>query len=361
MYLSGVKKIREELVRYQTIPVFSGSGIGFFSLENKELDFSFTVGKNSYDQGIDRSFFFDLASLTKPLLTLLSLSVLSSSLKISFQDSAWSLFDRDFPADKKNITIKDLLSHRAGFLPHIPLYEKIRFLPVEKRKEFIFKEIIYSETRNTGEYIYSDLDYILLGFLIEKLTGMDLPSFWKNTVLQGFNITKDCFYFSEERTFIKNKFVKTGTCPWSTQILEGIVHDDNCRAYGKTMGHAGLFSTLDGLISLCRSVMELYEGVRTHPFIEREILLFLASHNYSDEHWSAGFDVPTGINPSCGKYFSRKNTIGHLGYTGTSFWLDLDKKVGIVFLTNRVLCDSDGKWIRRIRPEIHNKIMELFA
>ena len=144
-------------------------------------------------------------------------------------------------------------------------------------------------------------------------------------------------------------------CPWSGKTLRGIVHDDNCRAAGYIQGHAGLFSTLDGIMGLCEHLLMSALSKEKHPNYDQVDLDFFMYEKFKKK-WSYGFDVPTGKNPSCGNRFS-DITIGHLGFTGTSFWIDLVHKRVVVLLTNRVLFGSDKGKIQILRPMLYNQVI----
>ncbi len=343
--------------------VYSGCGLGIFSCEDAGCSQLFYAGRSGREidsHNVDMMTYFDVASLTKPLVTLLALAVLLSQGKIALCDSVVGSLEIGKRYDRKDIRIIDLLGHRSGLPAHKPYFKELLHVPREARKHVLLDAILTEERpQQRGSYLYSDLDYILLGFVVEKLSGMDLYDFWEKMVIHPVGM-KDYFFRFDENTGTSlccraGAFVETGQCSWSQKRLLGIVHDDNCRAFGKTMGHAGLFATLTGVVDLCRMILQIIEGTVHHPFIHTECMRLLAGHMYDDEHWALGFDVPTGSTPSCGRFFRRDGTIGHLGFTGTSFWLDTTRKTGIVFLTNRVLVDKDGSGIRRFRPYIHNR------
>ena len=198
---------------------------------------------------------------------------------------------------------------------------------------------------------------MLLGILIEMRSGQKLGDYFQKKIAEPLKISDEIKIFGDISNGDKVSAVVTGKCPWSEQTLQGSVHDDNCRAFGRMMGHAGLFATLEGILSLCKIILFTTLKNAEHPFFRTSDLDYLLKPR-EIKRWAYGFDIPTGPNPSCGKYFSPR-TIGHLGYTGTSFWIDLVQKVIVVVLTNRVIYDKDSFKIRKFRPLLHNEILKM--
>nr|MDJ0624291.1 serine hydrolase [Desulfocapsaceae bacterium] len=201
--------------------------------------------------------------------------------------------------------------------------------------------------------LYSDLDYLLLGYLVENISGMELARYWQEKIAGPLKVEDKFYFMGDKKTNLqKVSFAVTGKCSWTGSILAGLVHDDNCRAIGRISGHAGLFGTLAGVLDICESILLKYIGEKQHPSYNREDLLYLLKRR-KREQWACGFDVPTGENPSCGQCFSKK-TIGHLGFTGTSFWIDLIERKIAVVLTNRVIYGSNNETIKDLRPKLHD-------
>lgn len=355
--------IKKSLLSYSNKKVFTGCalGVSLFEKNNFKRNF-FYVGRTDKKETslpVGENTYFDIASLTKPLVTLLSLLALVKDGKISFEDKMECLLSENVPPDKKKINILDLISHTSGFPPHKPYYKKLIKLGVEDRKNAVIKFIMNEHLDNTPgkSYIYSDLDYILLGHIIEEKSGEKLSSFWKRKILEPLNISQ-FFEFTKETEKKKiSNFVVTGECLWNSKPLCGVVHDDNCRALGSLSGHAGLFSTLEGVLALSENLLLQCTGEREHPSINPENLFFLLEKS-KIEKIPYGFDIPSGKTPGSGRFFSKK-TIGHLGFTGTSFWIDLEKKIVVALLTNRVIFGGDNIKIKEMRSAIHDVVMSI--
>lgn len=326
---------------------------------NKWIQKFFSIGgATGFVEQQDR-LVYDLASLTKPLVTSLSVLSLESLGKIDCNKSLESYVGvQKINKNISNIRIIDLLNHRSGLPAHREYFRDLHGMPSDERMDYVIKSILeeslLSEPGKTE--LYSDLGYIILGQLIETLTGLSLDAAWKKLVLARFAPdTQDIFFPSKERK--AREFVKTGLCPWSGQSLRGLVHDDNCRALGGISGHAGLFGTCAGVLFFTEKLAALIQG-RTHGGGNTLLKsMYPAVEKRGSQRWVFGFDTPSREGSSSGSYFSRK-TIGHLGFTGTSFWIDLKRSIIIVMLTDRVVTGRGLEGIRSLRPAVHDCIMK---
>jgi serine-type D-Ala-D-Ala carboxypeptidase len=362
MSLPADGSIDNILLTYLHKNTFSGCAVGFSNFKERGFKRKYYYkGKvDNIDSAvyIDRNTLFDLASLTKPLVTVLCLLALKKERKLVFEDKIARHLPFTLPDDKKNITILDLIRHTSGLPAHRPYYKEIsksnEILDVNNVIKEVLDEELISEPGDI--YLYSDLDYIILGYLIEKLCGESIGSFWQRKISEPLGLSKEFFWQNGNDGYFENiSFAVTGFCSWTGAKLCGKVHDDNCRAMDRLSGHAGLFGTLSGVLTLCEEVLLNYSGRKENTAYDREDLMYLLRKR-KRQQWAYGFDVPTGDNPSSGKFFSKKS-IGHLGFTGTSFWIDLDKDRIVVVLTNRVLCGEDTKNIKEMRPLLHDALL----
>lgn len=303
--------------------------------------------------------FFDLASLTKPLVTALSLYILMESGKVSLSTTLNDLFNsKVIPVDKQSIQIYHLLSHSSGLAAHKNYFVKALGLLPGKRKEYILSAILSDnlQYRTSSDHLYSDLGYILLGYIIETITGDPLDRFFADNIAKPLGLADSLLFKFKERQAGMASCAMTEVCAWTNTWLEGKVHDDNCRVMGGVAGHAGLFGTSHAVLRVCEALIDVWQGNNgLLPIKQRSLMKFLEKLEGST--WRCGFDTPTTLYSSSGRFFG-KNSIGHLGYTGTSFWIDLDRGTSIVLLTNRVHPTRQNEFIKRLRPLIHNIIME---
>jgi serine-type D-Ala-D-Ala carboxypeptidase len=340
-------------------PIFSGCSLGFFKIEKGETDRKiFNYGRTGL--GVEKNLvcdrtFFDLASLTKPLVTSLVFLFLADKGVLKFKDNLAKFF-KDINSDKKQIQLCHLLNHTSGLPAHRAYFQELIKIPGNNRQEFVLKKILSENlVSHPGKsVVYSDLGFIILGSILEKVTGEKLDVFWEKNILQPMNIEKQ-LCFPGKISLAEDNYVETGTCPWSMIKLRGIVNDDNCRALGGVAGHAGLFGTISGLLKYVENLtLEIQEQKNILKLHKETIKTFYKRQ--SGNSWINGFDTPSLVFSSSGKYFSEVS-FGHLGFTGTSFWMDIKKGCGVVLLTNRVLCGEDLCAIRKFRPLIHNLVM----
>ena len=129
---------------------------------------------------------------------------------------------------------------------------------------------------------------------------------------------------------------------------------------GGVAGHSGLFGNIDGVTAYIAKILEMWKGVIEHPNINKEDLEYFLSRqqNITGSSWGLGFDTPATKESSSGNFFSIKS-IGHLGFTGTSFWLDPEKNVGVVLLTNRIHPSRENSKIKIFRPYFHDRVMQI--
>jgi len=339
--------------------VFTACSIAFFKRQGEELEGNIlsygTTGEDQDKLPVDEKTIFDLASLTKPLVTSLCVLALLAEKKIFLEDTLDKFFVK-IPLDKHSIKISHLLSHSSGLPAHRPYYKKLLAIPPAERPDKLLEWILQENLlfRPGDENLYSDLGFILLGRIIEKISGDDLDELWRKKIISPLNLDYGLF-FPKERKGGNGRYACTGTCQWSRMKLYGKVHDDNCRAIGGVAGHAGLFGTAEAVLSLCEHILLQLKEVRQHPAYSSKLLRDVLLKEKGP--WIFGFDTPTAGISSSGKYFSAK-TLGHLGFTGTSFWLDLQREIAIVFLSNRVLSGENTTLIRQFRPLLHDTIME---
>lgn len=310
---------------------------------------------------IDENSIFDLASLTKPIGTTLGIALLITEKKVSLTDNI-SSFYKHCPKDKAKITISQLLSHTSGLPPWLPLYKKA-LDKKDTRKEYE-KSILTAKLsyKPGASCMYSDLGFILLGFIIEKVSNMPLLVFFEKKLFKPSGVN---FYVPSylKNSNIKNLAVPTGYCHIRKRQVVSEVNDLNAAFSSHFLGHAGLFSNLQALNSYLKFVLDVYKNkIKLTDWINSDILkkMFTRLKRPANTTFALGFDTPSEKESSAGKYFS-KNSIGHLGYTGTSFWIDLDKDIIIIFLSNRTFpYDKKEERLKMkvFRSKLHDEVMK---
>jgi CubicO group peptidase (beta-lactamase class C family) len=354
------KGVLEEIFPSAAVGVVSGSG-----KEKKEIiTYCGEAALYPEKRKLQKNNFFDLASLTKPLATTLAILSLINDKKIDVDEKLASLLEKKIKGKKSKITARKLLNHSSGF-PAYREYFNILKDTAQKEKSKCVENLILQEKLDYepgSRSLYSDLGFILLGRIIEKKAGCRQDQYVAEKVLRPLNLERKIFYnpiFEGKKSHKKTDFVATENCPWRKKILCGEVHDDNCFAMGGVAGHSGLFGNIAGMTSFIGIILDMWKGVVKHPNIQKEDLVaFLArQQQIAGSTWALGFDTPAQKESSSGTYLS-KTSVGHLGFTGTSFWIDPEKDVAVVLLSNRVHPSRENIKIKQFRPYFHNKVME---
>lgn len=311
-------------------------------------------------QPMTRHTVFDLASLTKPLATTLAVARLVDQglLHLELPVGTWLPDLND--SEKARITVRQLLCHQGGLPAHRPFYMTLKSLAPKVRKAALLGllEQVPLEYRPGEATLYSDLGFMLLGRLVEKASNRSLDRFLREAVYGPMEIP-DLFFVNLaciRRPY--RPYAATELCPVRNRLLTGEVHDDNAWFAGGVDGHAGLFGTAGAVFNLLRRLVAEFRGRAAGSIYSRPILKEVF---YGTDSAPApmGFDRPSLSNSSAGSHFSA-DTVGHLGFTGVSFWLDLDKDACVILLTNRVHPTRWSTGLAGFRPLIHDRVMEHF-
>ncbi len=311
-------------------------------------------------QPMTRETVFDLASLTKPLATTLAVASMVEQGRMGLDQPVGRWLPGLSGSDKASLSVRQLLGHRSGFPAHRPFYMTLKKMPPSKRKPVVLDMLRQVPlTHPAGERtVYSDLGYMLLCRLVEAVAGCPLNRFLTHDLYDPMGLC-DLFFVDRAHSPPPGRlYAATELCPLRRRLLIGEVHDDNAWYAGGVDGHAGLFGTAEAVFQLLRRLAADYHGRSPRPFFSRQILAELF-HGTSTDPYPLGFDRPAAHGSSAGNHFSA-NTVGHLGFTGVSFWLDLDRDCTVILLTNRV---HPFRWNNRLhdyRPRIHDRIMEHF-
>ena len=299
---------------------------------------------------------FDLASLTKPLATALAVMILIQQGEIGTEQELGDILPA-FKRDKKStIKVWHLLHHNSGLADYKPFYKEIAHLPTAKRKQALRKLLVMEPLIHPiGSTVeYSDLGFMILEWMVEHVSGKRLDCFISEVIYGPLSL--DNLFFvdlnAEKRPGV---FAATEQCPWRKVLLDGQVHDENAYAVGGVQGHAGLFGTAAAVHTLVSKLLSAYHGVPSEDLFQTDMvrLFFRRLPNTAK---ALGFDAPAVKNSSAGSYFSA-NSVGHLGFTGTSFWMDLDRCIIVILLTNRVHPSRENMAIKAFRPKLHDAVM----
>lgn len=281
---------------------------------------------------------FDMASLTKPIVTATCIMKLVEEGKLNVSDKASWYLPNFSQNGKQDITIEQLLLHTAGLIPDNAQDD------YEHGMEYAYSKIdALKLTAPPGtRFIYTDVGYIILGRIVEKITGQPLDVVAQKMIFEPLAM-QDTGY---RRISKKSSSVLDRIAPTEKEgsgILRGVVHDPRARQLDGVAGHAGLFSTSSDVKKYAQMLLNLgqFEGKTIlKPGTVR--LMTLARHVPGGGMRSYGWDIDTGYSAPRGDRFPVGLSFGHTGYTGTSLWVDPTSQSFVIILTNRVHPDDSG-------------------
>ncbi|HTN71836.1 MAG TPA: serine hydrolase domain-containing protein [Methylomirabilota bacterium] len=316
---------------------------------------------------------FDLASLTKPLATTIAVMMLVREKKIRLDDHVTRFVPTFGVFGKHSVTFRHLLSHSSGLPAWKPYYEeiikrekagRINFVASRAAKNYVVEQIHHEKPVSApgAQGLYSDLGFILLGEVVEVVSGSSLDRFCLERIFKPLGLRSTAFVdLTQLRTRrlqpVEEMIAPTENCPWRKKILCGEVHDDNAYAMGGVAGHAGLFSSARDIDYLLARVGRCLLG--KDSFLPQAMVseFLTKDESVKNSTFALGWDTPSPTKSASGSYFSPRS-VGHLGFTGTSVWWDLEKHCHIILLTNRVHPSRKNEKIRDFRPHIHDLIMK---
>lgn len=309
---------------------------------------------------------FDLASLTKPLATALTVLCLVSQEKLQLDDSLAELLpSTNIPQDKKEITLRQLLCHCSGLPAWKPYYLSLQTLPLKDRKPSLRQMILQEPLDSSPGTVttYSDLGFLLIEWILEQISGQNLHHFTRQNIFGHLGCATPAF-LPLDRGSVQDpyEFADTEYCSWRARTLSGQVHDENAYVLGGVAGHAGLFGTASEVKCVLDAILDTFStGNTSAPWSKERLSEFLRPARLDPAStWALGFDTPGSSNSSAGHHFSAE-TVGHLGFTGTSFWLDLQREMAVILLTNRIHPSRDNEKIKDFRPLLHDTVMEEYG
>jgi CubicO group peptidase (beta-lactamase class C family) len=292
---------------------------------------------------------FDLASLTKVIATTTVLMELVRTSRVRLDDPVSDFFNEWRGADRARVTVRDLLEHASG------LPARLVDAPPKSRREFehdICRMALEYEPRTQS--IYSDLDFILLGFLAADRGGASLPALF--TKIAGSPLT---FSLSPDSRKLAAPTLPLADDPRRGRSLAGEVHDNYAAALGGTAGHAGLFGTAPDVGTFARLILRAARADRglPPPFSPELVAEFTTKSIVGGSSRALGWDtmLPTS---SCGSEMSPK-AFGQVGFTGTSLWVDPGRDRYFVLLTNRACAGGSPEDMRAVRRAFHDALAPL--
>lgn len=298
---------------------------------------------------------YDLASLTKVLATTSLVMRLVDQDRLDLDEPLSARWPGWRAADRAAVSVADLLAHRSGLCAWLPLYESCT-----GRRDF--EQAILSlplEYPRGSRSVYSDLGFILLGFVIEDLFERPLAELVEREILAPLSADGAGTLRFLPPDAWRSRIAPTEVEPWRGRLLAGEVHDANAWALGGVAGHAGLFGTAGAVGAIARSLLDSRRGGRSgRPQLAQPATVTRFTRRAGPEGSSRGLGwdmmLPTS---SCGRRMS-VSAFGHTGFTGTSAWIDPDADLYVVLLSNRVHPDRTNEGIAHVRPALHDAVME---
>ena len=316
---------------------------------------------------------FDLSSLTKALATTTAVMLLVREAKMRLDDRVTRFIPNFGVHGKTHVAIRHLLAHCSGLPAWRPYHKEIakmqrhgaaRFAGLRGVRTTVFEEI----HRERPEYalgaksVYSDLGFLLLGELVELVTHQPLDRFCHERIFRPLGLRATAFVDldrvrSQKLAPVTDSIAPTERCASRGKILCGEVHDDNAHAIGGIAGHAGLFANALDVHRLVARLVACAED--RDDFLPGELVrtFWTREGTVSDSTWALGWDTPSRDGSTAGTRVSA-DAVGHLGFTGTSVWIDRTRGAHVVLLTNRVHPSRSNERIKAVRPKLHDAVWE---
>jgi beta-glucosidase-like glycosyl hydrolase/CubicO group peptidase (beta-lactamase class C family) len=309
-------------------------------------------GRLTYDADappVHEDTIYDLASLTKVVLTTTMAMILVDEGKLDINKPVSAFLPGFRGPGKDKVTVSHLLTHSSGLDWWAPLYKELQ------GKEAYLKRIQSMPLvfEPGSKSVYSDLGLILLGEILERVAGQDLETFGRERIFGPLGMKDTLYRPGPDRL---PRIAPTENDPWRGRILRGDVHDENAHALGGVAPHAGLFATARDLARFAQ--MLLNGGVFEHRrIVSRETLeRFTKRAGIPGASRAYGWDTPSE-NSSAGSLLSARS-FGHTGFTGTSMWMDPERKLFVILLSNRVHPTRANEAIRHVRRDAADAVVQ---
>jgi CubicO group peptidase (beta-lactamase class C family) len=304
---------------------------------------------------------YDLASLTKVVATTTVAMILVDEGRLDLGRPVTSFLPGFTGGAKDQVTVEQLLTHSGGLEWWGPLYKELSGAEAYLRRIEAMPLVYPPGTKS----LYSDLGVFLLGQVLERAAGESLEAFVGRRVLEPLRMTETMYRPPPE---LRPRIAPTEHDPWRGRVLRGEVHDENAFALGGVAPHAGLFGTAHDLARFAQMLLDqgVFDGRR---IVSAEIVArFTRRAGVPGSSRALGWDTPGRVgfprssepgNPgysSAGSLLSERS-FGHTGFTGTSLWIDPERSLFVILLTNRVHPTRSNDGIQRVRAEVADAVV----
>lgn len=308
-------------------------------------------GATDYAAGapaVDPTTLYDLASLTKVVATTSAAMILEEEGKLDLSRTVQSYLPEFNAPDKAAITVRMLLTHRGGLEAFAPLWKEFH-----GRADYLAQINARPLANPPGtKVVYSDWDFVLMGMIVERITGTTLDAFTAARVFGPLGMTSTRFTPDTTDATLMRRIALTALDTLRGQ-LHGTVHDPNAWALGGVSGHAGLFGSARDLAVYVQMLLNggTYGGTR---IVKPTTIARWTSAPDVGSSRALGWDTPSAVS-SAGRYFSPRS-FGHTGYTGTSIWVDPERGLFVVLLTNRVNSRGEATRHAQLRRDVADAV-----
>ena len=343
---------------------------------NGRIVFGEAAGYKSYDSektAMQLDTVFDIASVSSILSTVTILMLMSESRRLSLDDKVTRYIQGFSVLGKSAVSVRHLLNHTSGLPYWHPFYEELLrensgarmgILTSKGARDYIINAISRMPLKYEPgtKQVYSDLNLILAGHLIEIVTGLSLDRATFHYVCHPLTLKSTSFVdISKIKRRgihpVKDLIAPTENCPWRKRVLCGEVHDDNAWAMGGVAGHSGIFSNALDLHSFAVELLRSYRGQSTFLSSDTVGLFWKGSGHGVEVGFRLGWDSPSRENNMLEAGLS-SDAVGVSGFTGCSLWIDPSLGVDIILMSNRVHPSRSNKKIRNFRPLLHQAIIQ---
>lgn len=343
--------VLEQAVRNRAFP-----GAAYGVLLNKEMLALDAVGRFTYDSDappVTPSTIFDLASVTKVVATTAMAMLLYDRGVLRLEAPLTEILPEFASApslDRNFVTLRSLLAHSSGFPGYLRLFEQ-HHSPAATL-DALMRVPLEAPPGTRAEY--SDIGFMLLGRALEVLAGEDLATFFCSQVAAPLQL--DTARFTPPAELSSQIPPTENDTAFRHRVIQGEVQDENCFALGGVAGHAGLFANASDILRFACCILAEGATATGEQLFRPETIRLFATRETRPPGTSRALGWDTPSQPSSSGRFFSPNSVGHLGYAGTSLWIDRDRGLAVVLLTNRTWPDRSNHAIREIRPAFHDAI-----
>lgn len=305
---------------------------------------------------IDDTTRFDLASVTKPMATVAIAMVLVAERRLDLDAPVRSYV----PDASTTGSVRQLLGHSAGCAAHVEIFRHLRAARPANPRAVLVERAARERCDAPGvAAVYSDLGFIQLGAVLERAGNAPLEQLFASLVAGPLGLAATYAGTTPLASGVATELDDRG-------LVCGLVHDENCYFGGGVAGHAGLFGTVDDVARFAAAIVDTAAGTPRGRFSTEVVTRFFTDAPVPSSTWRLGWDTPSatpGVSQA-GDRWPRTGAVGHLGFTGTSLWLDLPHRRWVALLTNRVHPSRHGDTAERIkslRRAVHDAVVDVLG